>query len=136
MADGSSIEEIDHPAGDFKAAFENSMFFGRRTIREIVDKMDLSVDETYINGRKYKVLHNGNVAVVMSKDPFVDYSSKDAKEKQQGVFKDGWGAFNELRPARSGEMRLIGDKSEVLRAYNLINWRTKNQVDTLNGWDF
>lgn len=130
------VESISHPEGSHKAAFDLSRFFGRDAIREIIERMDLTENETVIDGLRRKVFHNGQVAITFTKDPWVDYESPRHKENKIPTFREEWGENNPLRPARAGYIHIVGTQSEVLRAYNLINWNSFNKGESLNCWRF
>lgn len=129
------VEQLSHPSGSFKAEIGATRSFGRDALREIVRELDLQVGETVIDGKRHKVFHNDDVAFVMTKDPFIDYESKEAKENQKAVYLEEWGGkSNPLRPARTGEIRFIGDKSAVVTAYNHVRWNTLKSPSPLNKW--
>lgn len=136
-ANENGVESIAHPEGSHKAAFDLSRFFGRDAIREIIDRMDLRETETVMNDLRYKVFHNSEVAITFSKDPWQDYPRDEQGNKvKKPVYKDKWGENNPLKPARSGYIHIIGTQSEVMRAYNLINWNSFNKGESLNYWGF
>lgn len=127
--------KLSHPAGNRKASFDLSRFFGRDAIREIIDELGLVEDDYGWGLDRRKVFHNGQVAITFSKDPWVDYPSDHHKENQIPVYKEEWGGkYNPLKPARSGYIRIVGDESEVMSAYNLIQWRSFNKDKFMNTW--
>lgn len=134
----SGVEKLDHHAGDYKAAFDLSRTFGRDALREIIEKMGLVESETLIDGRRYKVFHNDDVAISMTKDPWQDYPTDSNGDKVKNpVHREEWGGrHNPLKPARTGYVHVIGTQSEVMTFYNLFSWRSFNKGESLGYWGY
>jgi hypothetical protein len=136
IASENGTESIAHPAGEYKAAFGPSRFFGRDALREVISEMGLQESEALLFGSRRKVFHNDEVVITMTKDPWQDYPRDASGNKvKEPVYREEWGGqLNPLKPARSGIIRITGSQSAVMSAYNHINWRTFNDWESLGTW--
>jgi len=113
-------EKLVHSAGNYKASFDLTKFWGRDNFKEILRTMELSHTSDYFNNVACEIWHNDKVAIMTRSDPLTDVRDTIGGRK--------------FEPAYASYIHIIGEKSEVIRAYNLIRNRSFNKGSWMNGW--
>lgn len=155
--DDDGHRTLGHPAGDHKAAFDLTKTYGRDAFRDLMDRLDLTLDDAVATDAGF-IWHGPNVAIRTYCNPLNGIHYTDwQRAREIGVPRlgsDTWddeaiypqrkrlsakrehGFNRKPDPAYCSYVHIVGAQSEVFTAYNHLRYNADTKGLSLNEWKF